>query len=296
MIIVHALRGIVVKCVLIALLLAICLLCNSASAIVLHTGDTGATSHPSNNALVRWNTSSGVVISPNWVISAAHTGVPSTITIAGTPYNVAQSVLHPTADLQLVRLELSPGVPANLPDYVDLYSGSISGVTTVIGGNGYGNLGPHVAGPTNWGYDWDGVDTLRWGQNRIDGTQNAFASGGYVSDLLLNDFDPAAAGSAVAHESSLATRDSGGGWFVDVAGVWKLAGISAYTTQSGKSDFADNPGTGTVEPPDLNAAIRLSSYSSFIAQTVPEPSGIVLVLSGVMAVGALVRRRMLGSR
>lgn len=283
----------------------------SAAGVVVHPGfdDSSSLAKPPVNVLGRWgNNASLVAIAPNWAVTTAHqtVGGPVTVQFGSTSYLAAQIIQHPTADLRVVRLETLANAPANLADFVPVYQatadGSEVGKTAVIGGFGRSRGADLVSGSTTYGYAWtsEANTTQRWGANRVEAIQPGYdLAPPFVSDILVDDFDPAGAGTSVPFEAATATFDSGGGWFILVGSQWKVAGLNAYTTHAGESWFADNPSTAPVEPPELNGAIRLTSYYDFIQQqVVPEPTGLALAAAGLVLAGwaAGARRRRRGGR
>ena len=197
-------------------------------------------------------------------------------------YTVAQETPIGNADLRVCRITTPLGAPANLTQYVSIYTGTNEvGQTTIIGGVGNGNGGPNGS---NTGYLWDGtIGTVRFGDNLITGSASSFVASGlpYVSDVLGDTFDPQITGTT--HEAAFADHDSGGGWFLSNGSQYQVAGLNAYVTTGGQSLYA---------PPDQNVAIRLSSYAAQINSIInatPEPGS--LSLAGIGAAGLLLCRR-----
>lgn len=224
--------------------------------------------------------------SPRIISSPRHPGggVGTVVTFAGVNYTVTSETDVSNADLRVCRLvNTSTGLDANLSQYVSIYtsSGEIN-QTVIIGGFGYGR-----GAATGTGYQWDGVYGIeRWGDNKVASAVNNATVNGlpYTSNVLQDYFYPQGNANATAHEGAIGDHDSGGGWFVPDGSGYDLAGINAYVTTAGASNYS---------PPDQNYAIRVSSYAvainSAIGNPVPEPA--TATLMGILALGLLARRR-----
>jgi len=255
-------------------------MCGVASAVVQHPSSPGPVSRPPDAVVARWSDNgSAIAIAPNYVVTTAHQGLlvgNNIVRVGSTAYrfDLADVHQHPQADLRVVKIQNFDGTPANLTSYVEIFNpttdGNESGKEVALGGYGRGADSTLTSGGLPYGYAWTttaGNSILRWGANRVDFTIADLASSGRVSDVLVSDFDPVGQFGAVAGESALATYDSGGGWFVNVDGTWKVAGLSAYVQRSGQSWFR-NPSLSTAVPSgDSIKAIQLSSYKSFIYST-----------------------------
>lgn len=248
-----------------------------ASALVLHAPDDPPVGllTPDDAVVGRWNgNGSAVAVSPDFVVTTQHQGggIGSNVTIDGTVFKVAEIFNHPTADLRVARITTPGGAPAGLTDYVSIYSDTDeAGQTAVFGGYGEGR-GTTVAG----GYTWAGALSreLRWGSNVIDSAGTAGPN-----DVLIADFDSLANGAL--GEATLAEGDSGGGYFLWDGSEWQVAALHRAV---------DNPGQALFSPtPEYIDGVRLSSYSGFINNIVPEPSSAALLFSA--ASGLLMRRR-----
>jgi hypothetical protein len=210
-----------------------------------------------------------VAIAPNFVITARHVRaeVGSSVYFGGVEYKVRAVWYEPSADgladLRVCGISRPDGEPANLSEYVGLYTtANESGKDIVMGGYGGGRGGDRpVGGPPYYGYAWVYSNTTqRWGQNEIDGYATV-TSGSYVSKTVIADFDAPGVGGARPYEAALAVWDSGGGWFIYTGGVWKLAGVSAYVSRSDESWY---------NPSDALYAIRISSYYTWINEVLAE--------------------------
>lgn len=231
-------------------------------ALVLHpSGDGVITFKPADAVVGQWlgtNQASVVAITPDYVITTKHQGggVGTHIDIGGTTYEAAVITNHPTADLRVVKVTQLGGAPAGLTDYVDVYNQTDEvGQTAVLGGYGEGR-GSAIGSN---GFNWAGAGsrTLRWGANIIDSTGTAGSN-----DVLIADFDSTTYG--IAGEATLATGDSGGGYFLWTGSAWEVAALHRAV---------ENPGQAIYWPaPEKLDGVRLSSYSTFIdTLTSPPP-------------------------
>ena len=194
---------------------------SAASAVVVVNGDE--MSAPANGYVGNWNGSSGVAISPHWLITAKHVGgsVNGNFALKGLLYRAVQIVQHPTMDLQLVR------VAEELPGFHELADPLTIEAETpcVLGGWGV------IAGtPLADGWTWSGTRRETWGANVIDSP----------GPLLAIQFDNPAGTRAVPHEALFGVNDSGGGMFVyGPGGELELAGVAVSVTGWGSSRFGN---------------------------------------------------------
>ena len=268
----------------------------TARAVVVHSEDAAgpdATLRPDEAVVGAFNGSSAVAIGPNHFVASVHQGgsVGSSITFGGTTYTVADLAVHPTADLVVGRVTASGGGPAELSAFTPIYSATDELTQAVtIGGRGRGTNTALVGTFGRYGYAWDAPAALRWGRNRIDAAATAAQADPqdpWPSVVLLADFDDRGALTSVDFEAAMAQFDSGGGWFVQSGGTWYVAGLARGVERADESRFED-PTTGLPDP-DIQSAVRLSSYAGFIAANVPEP-GAMFLLCGAATIG-LSRRR-----
>jgi hypothetical protein len=256
---------------------------------------------------------SGIAIGPHHVLTTRHQGggVGTTLTFtdglnAGTYTIASETTFGSGVDLRVVTIN------ATLPTYASLYTGSLVGQTALIGGFGPQRVAPNYVNNSNEliGYGVENTPgnahPILFGQNRIDSL--ASASGAWSNTpLLVADFDgpenvtPPYAGisptatNKVDYEAALAEGDSGGGWFIDVGGSWKLAGLShgaalVRINELGAVGSYSNPANGS--PAFLFsgqiAAVNLTPYYSNIVAVIPEPAMLGALAMGVAALG---RRR-----
>jgi autotransporter-associated beta strand protein len=261
---------------------------------------------PPDSVMGKW-TSNGscVVIAPdgaaggylsNYILTTRHQGssVGATVQIAGTTYQIVEVYAHPTADIRIVRIETLGSQPANLTSWVQPYvETDEQWQTAVIGG--YGLTRGQLLDAGN-GYTWQAsgglqYQSLGWGQNKIEGYTSVSASNpnigeSYTSQVVVGYFEAVGAANHVPYEAAVAQWDSGGGWFLQDGGAWKVAALSAYVEQGvpntptyhpNQSWFDGNPtGPGTQNPTgvpgDWQDAIRVSSYAHWIDAYLTRPS------------------------
>lgn len=197
----------------------------------------------------------GVLIAPDWVLTAAHVGVEvepgDTVTVVGSGrYRVAETVLHPEwddgpNDLALIRLtmlvtDVEPVTPYSNRDEVD----------RVVVVAGAGDIGTGRTGPV--GND----GRVRAATNRVDSASDYW--------LRWKFDDPNAAGSrATPMEGISGPGDSGGPAFCDADGVTYVVGIS-----SGQSTRATGGREGFYGVTEFYT--RVSSYVDWITETMEE--------------------------
>ncbi len=184
-----------------------------------------------------WNGSSCVAIGRHWAITAAHTGggPGSGVRYKGQNYQVVERVVHPTADLALLRF-VEP-----LDDWHPLGTSLQHGDDIIVGG--YGLTG---AVGSNWVFP----RAERWGTNIV---QSAYSQ-------ISFDFSAPSDSTATPHESSAALNDSGGGVFSTSSdGTLYLEGVIVTTSPFGSSPYGAN-----------NYAIKLAPFIPWIQQNISD--------------------------
>jgi len=222
---------------------------------------------PSDDVIGKWSSNaSAVAIAPNLILTTRHQGggVGTSVVFAGETYTVVEQYNctdgTDQVDLRVARIANAAGVPANLTEYVGVNTvANELNKTFVLGGVGKTRGAELKTGSRVYGYQWDSLKTLAWGTNRVDQTPFAKvkALDYYNSKVLQSDFDGPS-----DYESAIADGDSGGGWFIQSNNEWYVAGLSAYVERLDATHFR-NASFGYLDP-DVNQAIRVSSYSSFI--------------------------------
>jgi len=245
-------------------------------ALVLHPlgePDLGAWGErPDPNTVGRWGgNASCVAISSNCIITTRHQGggIGTSVYFGDKRYVVQQIWDEPdaggAADLRVCRIASASGGPTYLDAVAALYTATNErNKTVVIGGFGMGRGA--ILG--SYGYEWDGGDnqTLRWAQNKIDLTVSGRGET-FSSDIIAADFDAHASPGvfgAMPYEAAIAAFDSGGGWFIEDGGRWKLAGLSHQVT-----GHESEVGETWYSPPDDIDAVRVSSYAFWIQSAIP---------------------------
>lgn len=241
----------------------------------------------------------GVPIAPHWVLTAHH--VPgTTFRLGTTDYTAVRRFNDPNSDLALLQFSTP------LPGFYHLSTGSSLGqqVTMV----GFGGTGTPRG--DNLGYNFvDGNDQRRAATNRVD----------FIDDLTLNlsgsnvtfrtlfaDLDTHLAGTPnpfnrdwfdgggpTVNEGGVSPGDSGGAWFVQQGGQWRLAGITSVRFRATDVPFGTtgdhfmlfgHSGGGAV---DLNHA----AHRNWVVTTVPEPTTMLVLAAGLGALAAARRRK-----
>jgi hypothetical protein len=250
-----------------------------AGQAIITTNNTMAGTNPSGingfnwDYVIKFNGSSSVAVDPYWLLTAAHVADDfgnTSVTVNGQTYNQVGEIYNPTADLALIQLDRA------LPGYYSIYTGtyptsSKNRLTGIMAG--YGVTGTVV---DQYNYTFNsttGKGTERWGYNKIDGQLNYIGGIGKTNSGFQMYFNTADTGL----ESGAGTGDSGGGVFVQDAGIWKLAGIMADVSTDGSQDSV--------------LAVDAQDYSSWITQTVPEPSTGILLVGVGLVLGAIRRLR-----
>ncbi|MBN2211008.1 MAG: hypothetical protein JW709_06390 [Sedimentisphaerales bacterium] len=247
------------------------------TGIVMHPESSPIPSaqRPVDGVMGRWGSNAScVAISPNYIITTRHQGggVGTIVRFNGESFRVAAIMNEPTtdgaADLRVCLITRPDGTPANRSDYAVLYSGDPTGLPIVVGGFGWVRGEAVYNSEIGWGYKWLSASNLNWGANTIDDTQDdvVAAAGSFTSDTALFDFDPY---NVILRpfECAVATGDSGGGWFIEDGGEWKLTSLSAYV-QFSSASYYDVIGTSYGE---WHWGIRLQSYLSWITPLLIEP-------------------------
>jgi secreted trypsin-like serine protease len=251
---------------------------------------------------------SGTLIAPNYVLTAAHgviggAGNPASVTFQingdSTTQLVADQIFFNPAytgiaaadgivrnDLAIVHLA-SPA-PADVPFY-SLYSSAITTGTRLYmagygaGGDGFGGTTP---GPD--------AAVKRSGQNIAD----VLLPYGSVHDSYVFDFDGPdntsnlfGGGTLGANvEATLGAGDSGSPAFVLDHGVYKLAGVNTFVGSC--CGGANAPLFGSIGGGLLISA--QTEWINSVINPVPEPQVWLMLLPGLLGIGALQRCRRKG--
>jgi hypothetical protein len=199
----------------------------------------------------------GTIISPKHFVTARHLGLGAPGTdarifvtqpayITGTVEKV-YTLRNASAPISIQYVESGSMVSKNtdlyvyeiwetFPAFAELYTASNEeGKEIVITGFGDGRGGSVTTAEGQRGWEPDVTARKgRWGTNRVDGTAQT-VMGSSQGLLLYCDFDAQGiAGDpldpedadATVYECQMANKDSGGGWFINDGGFWKLAAIN----------------------------------------------------------------------
>lgn len=227
-------------------------------AVVVNGGSIG---RPLGGVVGLLNGASAVPIGPRHVLTAKHVNPQANQLFyiqdpnessGGFARYVSRVFRHPTADLSVVELKTTNGP---LPYYVRLSTQiPVVGTNLRIGGWGY-SAGTPIPNGYLWMLNQYGAFELgeNWGLNT-----NVTAS----SDTTLK----VVYGSGVSRATA-ARQDSGGGFFIQNAGVWELAGIITTAT------------SGTTQPGTVYGAsstgLRIKNHISWIRSIAPQPPDVI---------------------
>jgi len=240
--------------------------------LIVHTDDE-PTDKPPDEIVGRWRgNASCVVISPNYVLTVRHSGGSSgTVQIGGTDYTIAQISNIGSVDLRVVRITTADGQPANLPDWISLYTSRNEKNQTeyTMGGFGKGRGETLYTDDMAYGYAWAGSSsaTQRWGANKVNNYKNNSHLDDYTSDVIWGKFNDVNHGNYMEYEAAPADRDSGGGWFIKDAGEWKVAGLFRGVEHLGETWFRRESDPNLFHP-DYFDAVRVSSYHQQITDRI----------------------------
>ncbi|MEI6534253.1 MAG: hypothetical protein WCN98_02845 [Verrucomicrobiaceae bacterium] len=261
----------------------------------------------------------GTMISPTMFITAQHIGVNSATFSYDTIFSGAPTVNYSINtganggqgfwDIAGTDLRIYQITGGTFAAYAPVYSGSADLTAAFVDMGRGGPRGADVMFNTTLkGFSTTGSDGVaRWGRNSFTGSVLSNAG-----NLLVSDFDPV----SNQDEFTLSIGDSGGGAFINVGGVWVLAGIN-YGVENGP--FSTSPAGSN---PFSAALFDTSGYfeqngSNWIAVTgptslyfsrvsdsaqqiqnivnVPEPSGAFLLCSAALVLLLRGRRTVAGS-
>ncbi len=233
-------------------------------------------------------------------------------TVTGTKISVQTNYSGNVLEEQDVAvLTLSADAPASARRYT-LFQGNPLVDYTMAG---YGRTGTGVTGGTNnvANNQFGAVNVLRAGRNTFETTANdagSFATianpnPGAFGGILVSDFDRigqntasaicaslGVCGSGVDLESSIGSGDSGGAAF---SNTWEVLGVASWgSTRNGVGGlYGSYFGYACVANYSANANCQ-ANYN-FVMGVVPEPSTYVLMVTGLVGLFGVARRRTLRS-
>jgi len=242
---------------------------------------------------------SGVLIAPNWVLTAGHVfwgRTSGSVRFGSTVYNSAEVFEYSgwdvgKSDLALVRLQ----TPVVGIEPVRMWNGrnEVGRVATSVG---FGTSGTGISGNTG------GYGTKRAFRNVIDGYNEVLWGYNYYG--LITDFDKpdnsmntfgliGSDPTPLDLEGCATPGDSGGGLFVNYGGEEFLVGITSYVAWEGVDPWASRSSNRYGYYGDNNGYSRVSDAEQWILEKsgiamVPEPSS--MIAAGIAALGFLRRR------
>ena len=230
---------------------------------------------------------SAIYLGNDFLITANHVNLGSTILLDGTSYNIDATYTPQevgSADLKLFKITGSTGLAPLTLTNASLGTGDLNAASTMIGW-GVGKGSAIMQSGSNVGWTWGGDSTRaeRWGTNV---TLSGYYSGSDNVQYLATAFNP----SLGANVASATLGDSGSGLFQLVSGTWELAGIYTDVDTPNASYYADSP--NNLSGMDNSYAVEVEPYSAQIEAAIPEPGSYALAGIGGAVVAVFARRRM----
>ncbi len=258
---------------------------------------------------VNGGTYSGVVIAPQYVLTAGHVAAAANGNIAaiqvllnpsGTQWTTAvlSATIYPTFSFpydDLAVLQLAAPVPAGIPIY-PMYGGPLQSRLILVlagyGQSGNGNVGPSTGTSTA---------VKRTGKNTLDEFTNTLDTSGLSSRFFVYDFNgPSGNGPlggptlANAIETMVAPGDSGGPSFIQVGASLQVLGINTFAAspvqnQSPSYTFGNIGGGIVAADPRFASWLQTTTQGTMPAApgSMPDSDGPLPLWSYLVLGGAL---------
>lgn len=220
---------------------------------------------------------SGTLISPNWILSAAHAlDGANTFNLKTGSYSIAETHSYSGRDIGVARLS----TPVTDIEPVKLYSldyGVEEGNESVI-------MGAGQTGTGNTGVQSNTAGTRRAGQTSIFANASIW---NWSSNQILTRFRDPAQGAANL-EAGVGPGDSGGGVLIEVDGQWTIAGVLQWAwSYEGDELGMYNTGGAYVRSAEVNDWILSHATDAIV---IPEPGSAGLLIMAVTAI-MMMRKR-----
>lgn len=247
---------------------------NTQSGLDAHLAGTAQSPFPFWNNLVRVSDASGVYLGYNpttmngWVLSANHVSPPTNITVAGSNYSVISGTQINNSDLKLYQIS---GAPNLSPVSLSAMAATV-GESALMFGRGFTN---DTTAPFSWQTPGtNDINGMRWATNLVETTGIVDIGGGNLQPYILTDFDGPLGVGTTAFDGQGANGDSGGGLFINRAGIWQLAGIAHFVDSS---DAVEDPAEFGDRTAYSDVAAHLASIQATTGILIPEPSVALLL-------------------